>query len=227
VAVAQSKTGETEHYGFQDTHLGMSLIEFKAKHPASKIATIPRTPPPCAAEAGEQTGSNKSERAQATFTRCFYNESYLGIRLRINAMFVGGHLAFIEIEPPLDSVNCFLPPPPAGTSALPTYQAFCQQSQQLLQELTSNLGPPTPIASTAKKWSNLQTSRWENSSSVGEFQYYMCIPWDGTKMIWSKMVSDALDGTYCAEGDLLMGRQPAMLYVDKKLGQDLITVLTK
>jgi len=37
---AQSQEKPAEAYGFQDIHLGMSIVEFKTKHPAPKIEKL-------------------------------------------------------------------------------------------------------------------------------------------------------------------------------------------
>jgi hypothetical protein len=224
---AQAPSAKAEPFGFQDIHLGMPIAEFKAKHPAPKYGPQASPLPGealCVAGFGGQPRDSKEDSTTA-IVRCDYHELYLSIRLRIGATFVGGRLALIEVKPPSDTNDCFEPPPPAGTSGAYLYSATCQQYPQLLHDMTDKLGQATPIVSTNENLKTLPVPRWESESSVAELQGHMCGAWDGTDQGWSKAISETLKGTYCGQSDVLSYRLTVMLYVDKQLGQTLITRL--
>jgi hypothetical protein len=227
---AQSEKSQTEPYGFHDIQLGMSIAEFKAKHRAPKVEKY--TSPSASPLPGEATcagGMKKQQRndlevSLGEVTRCDYGEKYPTIPLQVSAMFVEGKLAVIVVEPPSDSAGCFEPPALGSpTSQQYFYKAGCQQYPQLLQALTRNLGPATPIIPVNDNLKDYVVWRWENDSSVAEFEHHMCGPWgDGADGGWGNVISEVLEGTYCGPGDLLNSRQPVMLYVHKELGRTLV-----
>jgi hypothetical protein len=201
---------QIEPYGFQDIHLGMSVTEFKAAHPASKQTS-------CIQGIGG--------KPRNTVVRCDFRKSYANIGLQISTMFVDGKLALIEVQTPFDTPGCFEPPSTAETSALYFYSTLCQQYPHLIRDLTSELGPNPPVIPKNEK--NLRVLNWHNDLSVAEFQDHMCGPWDGTDMGWSKAISEILEGSYCGVGDSLSYRQPVMLYLHKELGRKLMMQLAE
>ena len=222
--VTQSPSTPIEPYGFQDIHLGMSIAEFTTVHPAPKIEkNIPRVSllPGQALCVRGILGPPRDG-----IMRCHYDESYLNIRLRVSTIFVNETLALIEIQPPPDSPSCFEPPPPAGTD-LYFYKASCLQYPHLLQDLTGMLGPAIPIFSKDENKKSLQVLRWENDSSLAEFQYHMCGPWDATDSGWAKAISELLEGSYCGSVDSLGYQQPIMLYLHKELSRTLVMRLAE
>jgi hypothetical protein len=218
---AQSSSSQVELYGFQDIHLGMSIAEFKTKHPAP-IAERYGQPSPlpgqalCSAWNGEQQGNNKKDATEEV-TRCDYKESFLNIALRVSTIFFGGKVAVIEVEPPYDTPACFEPLTPPGTSS-PVFG--CEQYPSLSRALTDKLGLATHIVSMNENLKDALVLRWENDLSVAEFQAHMCGPW-GTDGGWAKAISEVLEGSYCGHNDSLSYRQSVMLYIHKKLGRTL------
>jgi len=212
---AQSESGQNGPNGFHDIHLGMSIAEFKTKHPAPKVEKYgpPGSPLPGQASCGGQTvGEQKKvlEDAAKGIVRCGYSETYLNVHLRVSATFIDAKLAVIEVEPPSDTESCFEPSAPPDA---------CGQYLQFLQMLTGTLGQATRIVSPNENLKDFDVRRWEGDSSVAEFQDHMCGPWETGG--WSKMISEVLEGTYCGRGDDLSARQPVMFYLQKELSRTL------
>lgn len=218
--IAQPQT-----FGFHDISLGMSLREFHTKYPA-----------PGRSWAGGNSPTGRavcSENAAARITTCSCNMSFLRdhflktavdplhhradreqlINLRITLQFIREKLALIEVEPPFDSGICFNSPSSLG----------CDNYPSVFRTLTGNLGMAVPSMGGR----NLTALRWENNSSVAEFQNYMCGPWDGTNKGWSKAIGEVIDGKYCGPSDSVSARQPVMFYLDKGLGRTLAIQLEK
>jgi hypothetical protein len=219
---AQSEAGQNGPYGFQDIHLDMSIAEFKTKHPAPKVE---KYGPSASSLLGEAVcsvwtvGERKKglENAAKGIVTCSYGGTYLSVSLRVSAMFVDSKLAVIEVEPPTDTSGCFESAPPTGTSAFGSYSAFCPPYQSLLRAWTDKLGPAVRIVSPNENLKDFDVRRWEDDSSVAEFQDHMCGPWENGG--WSKMIFEVLGGTYCGRGDDLSARQPVMFYLHKELSR--------
>jgi hypothetical protein len=228
---AQSQRIQTQPYGFDDIYLGMSLGEFRTKHAAPRgDQSGPSTSPlPGQATCGAKTRvPQKSDMETRGIEPCYYKQTYLGVPLGITTMFLDGKLAVIEVEPPYDTPSCFEPlPPDAANSAKYFHSALCKQYPPLLLALTDQLGPATRINSTNENLKNFDVRRWENDSSVAEFQDHMCGPWDGTDGGWASAIMEALEGTYCKRGDNLSARQPVLLYLHKDLSRTMATRLAK
>jgi hypothetical protein len=212
----QSQAGSDSPFIFQDIYLGMSIAEFRTKHPAPKVEKYGS---PASTLPGQSTcGTRQKSEVEANgIESCYYGETYQDIALRISTMFVDGKLALIEVEPPADTYDCFELPP--GSRPCPQFLA-------LWTFLTNKLGPAAVIPVDAEHAADrphlaaLHAVRWENDVSVAEFQNHTCGPWNGHQG-WSKAISEVLGRRYCVSGDSLDYRQNMMLYLDKALSRTL------
>ena len=230
--VPQSQS-QAEPYGFQDLRLGMSIAEFRTNHRAPKVEKYGRSGSSLPGEAsctGRTVGDQKNDQEEAArgIVRCGYTETYLSVPLRVSVMFLDGKLAVIEVEPPADNEGCL-------NLSRPARQI---QHEFSMRHLASNipfygnlsrgkLGSAIPLVSTNESAKNFDVRRWENDSSVAEFQDHMCGPWNGTDEGWSKAISEILEGTYCGRGDSLSFRQTVMFYLHRELSHTLETRLAK
>jgi hypothetical protein len=191
--------------GFQDTRLGMSLVEFVAKHPAPAPKYYGERPNPLPGQAVCRSTS-------PTITKCQFDTSYTQVPLRVITVFVNAQLVMIEVEPPSGSWVCF-EPPPTSDPARASYLSQCQEYPPLLRALTDTFGSATILVSP--KAQELRAMRWENDSSVAEFQVHLCGPWSRTG--WEGNYQEIVEGKYCGQDDDLTYAQPIMLYFHKGL----------
>jgi len=227
---SQSQPSQAEPYGFQDIHLGMSITEFRTKHPAAKFENGALASPLLAGQASCVIGLDSGMREKRPedlakgIVECGYGaEPIPGIPLRIDAMFIDGKLAVIYVKTPGDDSGC-LDPPSSGPD-LSFYLNHCGRYPLLWQFFTDKLGPGTTVVE-GKPQPRYHALRWETDTSVAEFQNHECGPfivWPVGQRGrgWGKAISEVLEGMYCAPGDSLSARQPTMLYLHKELGRAL------
>lgn len=231
---AQSLPSRVQPYGFHGVYLGMSLAEFKTKYPAPGKdwggGGVPFGRSMCTSNMKADKTGNRVNIAKETMTLCTYMEAFVynksiqpsippnseadrflarypqvSIPLDVSVRFFDGKLVMIEIETGFGTAGCFY--------------SQCEGYLPLYQVLTENLGTPTRVGS--EKPVPLYAMRWENDSSVAEFQYYMCGPWDGTDRGWVKAISEILEGHYCGRDDDMNGGRAAMFYLHKELSRAL------
>ncbi|MFZ0818778.1 MAG: hypothetical protein WAM91_01820 [Candidatus Acidiferrales bacterium] len=228
---AKSQAKQNDAYGFQDIHVGMSVPEFRLKHPAPVVEKVgPQASPPpgeadCFTELSPGVERKRAENPAKGIATCSYgSEPIPGIPLRIQALFIDGKLAVIVVETPGDDSAC-LEPPPSGPD-LSFYLRKCGRYQLLWQSFIDKLGPPKTIVE-GKPEPRYHALRWETETSVAEFQNHDCGPWTSDKgPQWGKIISEVLEGIYCGPNDTLNARQPVMLYLNKELSRALTMRLT-
>jgi hypothetical protein len=210
--LGQSPPSQAAPYGFQDVRLGMSISDFMSKHPAPKAENYGPPPSP---SPGQASCFAPPVMGPDSVTTCTYSTSYLSIHLKLSAMFTSGRLALLKVSPPYDSPACFEPPAPgAPNSEQYFYSATCRDYPSMVRIFTESMGPASTIVSPNN--SELRAMRWENASSVAEFQTHTCGPWGATRGSgWSEAIAEVLQGNYCQSRDVLSYRQPMMLYIDK------------
>jgi len=135
---AQPQTKQNDPFGFDDVRLGMSIEEFKAKHPAPK-----RSDPGAKfyiknGQEVQSLGVGQAEcsamlhgpekRAVAGLTSCHYGQIFLGVSFELRATFVDGKLAFFTVLLPSATIY-------AGPSLRKEHPSF-------LSELSSGFGQP-------------------------------------------------------------------------------------
>jgi hypothetical protein len=226
---SQPQAKQTDPFGFDDARLGTSIAEFKAKHPAPK-----RSDPGAKFEAkngqevqslgvGQSDCSAMQEGPErhvvAGVTSCHYRGRFLGVPFEARPLFVDDKLALITVLLPSKG-------PPAGPAFRRNYPLF-------LPELVDEIGQPKQFGN-AKGWDNLIETfglRWENDSSVAEYQDAWCFPEnkDKSRLDLSKEIVELLEGSYCSDvaNDQDDPRQPAILYLHKELGKTLMMRLAK
>jgi hypothetical protein len=229
----QSPLSHLESYSFQDIQLGMSVAEFKIRHPTPVVEKYGPPASPLIGQAScfivPQIGMcrRQADDAAKGIVGCSYAaEPIPRLLLRIQATFIDGKLAEIMVRTPGDDSSC-LEPPSSGPD-LAFYLNHCGQYSRLWKLFTDNLPPATTIVE-GKPEPRYHALRWQNETSIAEFQNHYCAPWSATdngraKAI-SEEVTEVLAGTYCAPGDTLSARQPIMLYLHKELGRALATRL--
>lgn len=212
----------TDRFSFDDVSLGMSFSDFSKLHPAP---TREKYGPPASPKAGEAdcVGTTNGDAALAKkhlsegIEECGYFKSIDGVPLRIGVKFLDGHLALISISSPGDDEDCFSLSPPAG----------CRQYSQLWRRLTANEGSVNQIAPKNENLKGVNVERWENATSIAQFEGEMCGPWNGEDSGWSKEISELLAGEYCGPNDELSAREAAMFYLDKALSPTLAKRLSE
>lgn len=213
----------------------MSVADFKTRHPAPVTEKYGPQASPLVGQAScfivPQVGMNarRPDDVASGIVGCSYGtEPIPGLSLRVQATFIDGKLAEIMVRTPGDDSSC-LEPPPSGPD-LAFYLNHCGQYPRLWRLFTDNLPPATTIVE-GKPEPRYHALRWQNETSIAEFQNHYCAPWsatnNGRSKAISKEVSEVLAGTYCAPGDTLSARQPVMLYLHKELGRALATRLSE
>lgn len=217
---------ENTTFGLGDVRLGMSLVEFKTKHPAPKRSDRGATFYLVNGKEVQSLGLGQAycsimqegpeKHLAAGVTACHYGAFFLGVPLEAKPLFVDGKLALIRILLPSKM-------PPAGPAFRRNYPLF-------LPELVDEIGQPKQFGN-AKGWDNLFQAfglRWENDSSVAEYQDAWCYPLNkDSELDLSKEIVELLKGSYCSAGDQDFPRQPMILYLHKELGKTLMMRLAK
>jgi hypothetical protein len=231
---SQPQAKQTDPFGFDDARLGTSIAEFKAKHPAPKPSGPGAKFEAKNGQEVQSLGAGQSDcsamqegperHVVAGVTSCHYRGRFLGVPFEARPLFVDGKLALITVLLPSKM-------PPAGPSFRRDYPLF-------LPELVDEIGQPKQFGN-AKGWDNLIETfglRWENDSSVAEYQDSWCIPSfpaaQGLGPDWSKEIAELLEGSYCnsngtSNNDADNPRQPVILYLHKELGKTLMMRLAK
>jgi hypothetical protein len=221
-------------FGLGDVRLGMSIAEFKVKHPTPKRSDpgaefhIENNKEVQSLGVGQSDCSLLREgplpewahpelqRVVVGVTACHYYGAFLGVQFGAKLGFVDGKLAWIKVLLPSKM-------PPAGPAFRRDYPLF-------LPELVDEIGQPKQFGN-AKGWDNLFQAfglRWENDSSVAEYQDAECYPQKTSgQPDLSKEIAELLEGSYCSVGDQDFPRQPVILYVHKELGRTLMMRLAK
>jgi hypothetical protein len=177
----------------------MRINEFKVKHPAPSV---------CSA-----SPFGSSRLPVKGISSCGYDDSLLGVTFRVQVFFLEGSLALIEAEP--------------MGAGFEGGRGMRQNNPSLVPTLTDGFGPPKqfgrPDLWDVRLPSDYFALRWENGSSIAEYQDHMCGPWDtGADRGWGKVIKELLDGSYCSSNDDSVSyRQPVLLYVYKGPGMEL------
>jgi hypothetical protein len=209
---------QTTPFAFGSVRLGMSIAEFKAAGPVPvpEYAGMPHGVRPLNVE---QTKCSPylygvGRRPVAGVTSCRHDLVFLGSPYSVNATFVDGKLAYFEVEV-FDGIE-------AGST-------FRLRHPSFLSELSRGFGQPKQFGE-AKPATNAISQyyalRWENDSSVAEYQDAWCIPSfsaaQGLGSIRSKQIPELLEGSYCnsngtSNNDVASPRQAVILYLYKEL----------
>lgn len=192
--------------GFNGDKLEMTLDQFKTVHvPAVLCAQV-------------QTG----------ITSCGYDTGYADesstqrIDLKVTGLFLDNKLAGLWITVFEGTGTCFEAAPASlGPAQKSLWMTICKPYMRLFQiftGLTDGVGTAKPIAS--KLFSQIYAIRWENETSIGEFQPHQCLNTDG-QGAW---FSEVLDGNYCNDGKP-SGSVAMMIYLSEQLIRAVITRL--
>jgi len=235
-AVAQ----DASPFAFQNLRLGMSISEFRAKHPAASgdsgdlsSSSLLRhlTQSTCVKGTGGPRLAGEQVRG---VVRCTYKVplekvvTLLHLNVySISTIFVDGKLAVIEVEPPMNTNICFERPPAPGSDGFQMFASACDRFRGLLQDITDSVAKAGPVRPVPDNRYQLPLLRWDNGSSVAELEAEMCGPWNNADSGWANAVSELLSGSYCGTSDLVSSSQPVMLYVHKELGRNLVQQLSK
>jgi hypothetical protein len=210
---------QTTPFEFGSVRLGMSITEFKAAGPVPVpvYAGMPHGARPLNVE---QTKCSPylygvGRRPVAGVTSCSHDLVFRGSPFSVNATFVDGKLAYFEVV-------VFM-----GVDA---GERFRQRYPSFLPELSRGFGQPKQFGEAepaTNAISQYYALRWENDSSVTEYQDAWCIPSfsaaQGGGPIWSKQITELLEGSYCnsngtSNNDTDDPRQAVVLYLHKELG---------
>lgn len=220
---------QTTPFGFDDVRLGMSIAEFQAKHPAPKRSDpgakfyIKNGQEVQSLGVGQADCSAMQEGPErhvvAGVTSCHYGKFFLGISFEARPLFVDGKLALITVL--LPSAMTY-----AGPSLRHEHPSF-------LSELSSGFGQPRQFGD-AEVWDariQFYALRWENGSSVAEYQDAWCFPLNKNTsgVDLGEGIAELLKGSYCSDAanDQDFPRQPVIVYLHKELGKTLIMRLAK
>ena len=159
--------------------------------------------------------------------RCLARDAYLGVGLRIQALFIDDKLAEIAIEPPEDFGDCFdlrslrLPAEPSYQRERDIRECSELHYTQLLEALTGTWGHPVEVKpEKLDEFHPVLALRWENDQAIAEFQNHSCGP-DGSAAGRSKEIAEILAGQYCRAGDISAWRASYIVFLDKELGRAL------
>jgi hypothetical protein len=231
---------DTAPFVFQNLRLGMSISEFRAKHPAAtdsvsdlSSASLLRhlTGSTCVkGTSGQRLGPIETRGV----VRCSYKVSLEKVvttlhmsAYSISTIFVDGRLAVIEVEPPTNTNICFERAPAPGSDNYRMFASACDRFRGLLQDISDSVAKAVPVQSVPANPYQLPLLRWDNGSSVAELEAQMCGPWNNADSGWANAVSELLSGSYCGARDSVSSSQPVMLYAHKALGRSLIQQLSK
>lgn len=201
----QPRPKQIAPFSFNDIRLGMSMAEFKAKHPVVtfKYAYGSMFNPPLRA------GQALCKAMATGVSFCNYDDKFSDVSFKVTAMFVDGKLAAIAANP--------------GNWGYGGGLRMRDQVPTFVPGLIGQLGQPTKQFGTPE-WpvrdlpTEFYALRWENDSSVAEYQDHFCGPFPGGG--WSKAILELLDGSYCSDvGDSDTYSQPMIIYVHKTLGK--------
>jgi hypothetical protein len=224
-SATQPQTKQTVPFGFGDLRLGMSIAEFKAKHPAPKpsdpgakfyLSYGRLVQSPGAGQADCSTMQEGPElRLVAGVRSCSYYGDSLGVSFEARPLFVDGKLAMITVVLPSAVVD-------AGPGLRHEHPSF-------LSELSSGFGQPKQFGNP-EIWnviSQFYGLRWENDSSVAEYQDAWCFPLNREpRLDLGKEIAELFEGSYCGDAsDQDNPRQPVILFLHKELGKALMVRL--
>jgi hypothetical protein len=221
-SLSQPRASENTPFGFGSIRLGMSIAEFKAAGPVS-VPMHPGMPHGAGSLSVEQTKCSPylygvGHRPVVGATICSHDLIFLNTPYNVEGTFVDGKLALITVK-----VASGMPPAGPG---------FRQKNPEFLPELVSEIGQPRQFGSV-KGWDEVGQAfglRWENDSSIAEYQDVHCYPTfppaQGGGPIWSKQITELLEGSYCnsngtSNNDTDDPRQAVVLYLQKELGNEL------
>lgn len=226
--------------GFQNLRLGMSISEFRAKHPPASdgngdlsSSSLLRHLTQSTCVRGTSGPRLESEQNHGV-VRCTYKvplEKVVSLlhmsAYSVSTIFVNGKLAVIEVEPPTNTNICFERPPQPGSDGFQMFAAACDRFRGLLKDMTDSVTKAGPVRTVTDNRYQLLLLRWDNGSSVAELEAEMCGPWNNADSGWANAVSEMLSGSYCGPSDSVSSSQPVMLYLHKELGRSLVQQLNR